>query len=334
MKYSKHISILLALLVIAALAAGCAQQPQPLPDSIPTAAQTATPESTEPPAQTESTAIVITDMTGRQITLDSPAEKIVALTASDCEILYAIGAGDTLVGRGEYCDYPSAVADVPVVQSGADTNIEQIIALGPQVVIMSTMAQTDEQIASLEASGIKVVVSDAKDIAGVYTAIKLIGTITGMNDEAVAVIDNMKATFADISLKATGNGEKTIYFEVSPLEYGLWTAGTGTFMDELADMLGLTNVFADVDNWGEISQEQVIERDPDFIVTNTMYFGEGPTPVEEIMGRDGWQDMKAIKNGAVLNADTNEITRPGPRLADAIKILFAFVYEGSLNPAA
>jgi iron complex transport system substrate-binding protein len=334
MKHSKHISFLLALLLMAALAAGCAYQPQPQPDPVPTAAQPAAPEPTGPPTETESAAIVVTDMTGRKITLDAPAEKIVALTASDCEILYAIGAGDTLVGRGEYCDYPSEVAEVPFVQSGANTNIEQIIALGPQVVLMSTMAQTDEQIASMEASGIKVVVSDAKDIAGVYTAIELVGAVTGKNDEAAAVVDNMKATFADISAKATGNGEKTIYFEVSPLEYGLWTAGTGTFMDELADMLGLTNVFADVDSWGEVSQEQVIERDPDFIVTNTMYFGEGPTPVEEIMGRDGWQDMKAIKNGAVLNADTNEITRPGPRLADAIKMLYAFVYEDSLDPAA
>lgn len=334
MKYPKHISFLLALLLMAALAAGCAHQPQLQPGPVPTAAQTAAPEPAEPTAETESAAIVVTDMTGRTITLDAPAEKIVALTASDCEILYAIGAGDTLVGRGEYCDYPSEVADVSSVQSGANTNIEQIIALGPQVVLMSTMAQTDEQIASLEASGIKVVVSDAKDIAGVYTAIELVGAVTGKNDEAAAVVDNMKATFADISAKATGNGEKTIYFEVSPLEYGLWTAGTGTFMDELADMLGLTNVFADVDSWGEVSQEQVIERNPDFIVTNTMYFGEGPTPVEEIMGRDGWQDMKAIKNGAVLNADTNEITRPGPRLADAIKMLYAFVYEDILDPAA
>lgn len=332
MKYSKHISVLLALLMMATLAAGCASQPQSQQTPVLTAVQTAAPAA-EPPPEAESTAIVVTDMTGRSITLDAPAEKIVALTASDCEILYAIGAGDTLVGRGEYCDYPGEVADVPSVQSGANTNIEQIIALGPQVVLMSTMAQTDEQIASLEASGIKVVVSDAKNIAGVYTAINLIGAVTGRNSEATAVVENMKATFADISSKATGNGEQTIYFEVSPLEYGLWTAGTGTFMDELADMLGLTNIFADVDSWGEISQEQVIERDPDFIVTNTMYFGEGPTPVEEIMGRDGWQDMKAIKNGMVLNADTNEITRPGPRLADAIKMLYAFVYEGN-NPVA
>ena len=82
----------------------------------------------------ESTAVTVTDMAGREITLDAPATKVVALTASDCEILAALGAEDTLVGRGEYCDYPESVLEVPAVQSGADTNLEQIIALEPQVV--------------------------------------------------------------------------------------------------------------------------------------------------------------------------------------------------------
>ena len=77
----------------------------------------------------EDAAVTVTDMTGREITLDAPATRVVALTASDCEILYALGAGDTLVGRGEYCDYPEDVQAVPSVQSGYETNVEQIIAL-------------------------------------------------------------------------------------------------------------------------------------------------------------------------------------------------------------
>ena len=85
----------------------------------------------------ESTAVTVTDMAGREITLGAPATKVVALTASDCEILAALGAEDTLVGRGEYCDYPESVLEVPAVQSGADTNLEQIIALEPQVVVMA-----------------------------------------------------------------------------------------------------------------------------------------------------------------------------------------------------
>ena len=274
----------------------------------------------------EDAAVTVTDMTGREITLDAPATRVVALTASDCEILYALGAGDTLVGRGEYCDYPEDVQAVPSVQSGYETNVEQIIALEPQVVLMATMAQTKEQVEALEAAGVRVVVSDAQDIAGVYAAIELIGAVTGKNDEAAALIAGMKDSFAAIAAKAEGDGSKTVYFEVSPLEYGLWTAGKGTFMDELAQMIGLKNAFEDVEGWAAISEEQVLERDPDYIVTISMYYGEGPTPVEEIMGREGWQELKAVKNEAVFNADSNEVSRPGPRLVDAAQALYDFVY--------
>lgn len=282
----------------------------------------------------ESTAVTVTDMAGREIALDAPATKVVALTASDCEILAALGAEDTLVGRGEYCDYPESILEVPAVQSGADTNLEQIIALEPQVVIMAKMAQTEEQVAALEKAGIRVVVSDAQDIEGVYTAIRLIGTLVGRNDEAEAMVADMQSVFADIAAKSENTG-KTVYFEVSPLQWGLWTAGKGTFMDELATMCGLTNAFADVEGWAEISEEQVLERDPDYIVTISMYYGEGPTPVEEIKSRAGWDALKAVQNDAIFNADSNEVSRPGPRLKDAAEALYTFVTgEEALTPAA
>ena len=282
----------------------------------------------------ESTTVTVTDMAGREITLDAPATKVVALTASDCEILAALGAEDTLVGRGEYCDYPESILEVPAVQSGADTNLEQIIALEPQVVVMAKMAQTEEQVAALEAAGIRVVVSDAQDIEGVYTAIRLIGALVGRNDEAEAMVADMQSAFADIAAKSENTG-KTVYFEVSPLQWGLWTAGKGTFMDELATMCGLTNAFADVEGWVEISEEQVLERDPDYIVTISMYYGEGPTPVEEIKSRAGWDVLKAVQNDAIFNADSNEVSRPGPRLKDAAEALSTFVPgEEALTPAA
>ena len=278
-------------------------------------------------------AVSVTDMTGREITLEEPAERIVALTASDCEILYALGAGDLLVGRGEYCDYPQEVLEVPSVQSGYDTNIEQIIDLGPQVLLMSTMAQSEEQIRALEDAGITVVESDAKDIAGVYSAISMIGALVDKEAEAAELIASMKEVFANIEEQAEGKEEKSVYFEVSPLEYGLWTAGSGTFMDEIAKMTGLKNVFADVEGYGEISEEQVIERNPDYIVTITMYFGEGPTPEEELLARPGWENVTAIANDAILNLQDNELSRPAPRLAEGAQLLFDFVHEAEEEAA-
>ena len=277
--------------------------------------------------------VTVTDMTGREIALPEPAARVVALTAADCEILCALGCEDALVGRGEYCDYPASVLDKPSVQSGYETNIEQIIALEPQVVLMATMVQTVEQVDALEKAGVRVVVSDAQDVEGVYYAIRMIGALMGKDAEAEALVSGMQAAFADISGKAENTG-KTVYFEVSPLQWGLWTAGKGTFMDELAALCGLTNAFADVDGWAAISEEQVLERDPDYIVTITMYYGEGPTPIEEIKGRPGWDALKAVQNDGILNADSNEISRPGPRLMDAAETLYTFVSDDAQEPAA
>ena len=268
--------------------------------------------------------VVVEDMYGRQVGLAQPATRVVALAAADCEILCALGAEETLVGRGAYCDYPQSILEVTSVESGEGTNLEQIIALQPQLVIMSDMAQTAEQVEALEEAGIAVALTDANDIQGVYGAIEMIGALVAREDEAQALIEDMRATFEEISQQAQETG-KSVYFEVSPLEYGLWTAGANTFMDELAAMCGLTNAFADVEGWAAISEEQVLQRNPDYIVTITMYFGEGPSPVEEILGREGWEEVAAVANGAIYNADSNEISRPGPRLKDAAWELYRFI---------
>lgn len=270
-----------------------------------------------------------TDMAGREVTLQEPARRVVVLTASDVEILYALGAGDTLAGRGEYANYPLTALDVPSVQSGMETNIEQIIALEPDLVIMAVMAQTPEQVERLEKAGIAVAVTNATDIAGTYEAITLIGSLVGRSDEAAALVKDMQARFDSLREKAASLEGGSVYFEVSPLMYGLWTAGKGTFMQEIADIVGLKNAFEDVDGWAEVSQEQVLLRDPDFIVTVAMYFGEGPTPIEEISSRAGWENLRAVKNLRVLQLDSDEVSRPGPRLANAAELLFDLVHTSS-----
>lgn len=335
MKIKRSLAFLFILTLIISSFGGCADSQSSSADSnVPATttepAATTTADASETAATTtQSGAIALKDMADREIALNEPATSIVALAAADCEILYALGAGDSLVGRGTYCNYPKEAESIDVVESGESMNVEQVMAKKPQVVIMSMMDHTTEQIKALEDAGTKVVISNAQSIEGVYQAIEMIGTLAGKDSEADKLIDGMKKTFDEIKAKSAGAEGKTVYFEVSPLEYGLWTAGKNTFMDEIASLLGLTNAFADVDGWGEISEEQVIERDPDYIVTVTMYFGDGPTPEEEIYGRAGWKDMKAIKNKGVFNADNDEITRPGPRLTNAAQALYDFVHANA-----
>ena len=280
-------------------------------------------------AVADEASVTITDMHGREIVLTEPVTRIVALTPADCEILCAIGCEDTLVGRGKYCDYPESILELPALATGDNLNVEEILALEPQVVLMSDMNQTDEQVKLLEENGVQVVISESTDIEGVYTAIRMIGALMGKDVEAEAVIADMQATF-DYIASISEPSDKTIYFEVMPLEWGLWSAGTNTFMHELAGICGMQNAFADIDGWQEVSEEQVIERDPDYIVLVT---GMGETAVDEVLGREGWGDMKAIQNGAVYNADSYAMTRPGPRLKDAAIDLYEFLYGVEINEA-
>ncbi len=336
----KPILLLLVLcLILTAALAGCTAAPS-APES-PASEQPSEPaEAPEAPAEVsaapDAAAISVTDMMGREISLSGPAQKIVVLSAADCEIVYALGAASSVVGRGEYCDYPAEVLDITPVQSGSETNLEQIIALEPDVLLMSAMDQSEEQTKALEEAGITVVVSDADTIEETYTSIELIGAVTGKADEAAALTESMKSMFAEVSASAAKDSGETVYFEVSPLEYGLWTAGANTFMNEIAGMLGLENCFADVEGWAEISEEQIIERDPDYIVTISMFYGEGPTPVEEILSRKGWENVTAVKNAAVLNLQNNELSRPAPRLADGAKAMSDFItgIRESLQAAA
>ena len=319
---------ILAILICFVFTIGCAGAGgTEVPEQIAAAeAITETDDATDPDnTLQQSDGQVITDMAGRTITLSEPVTRVVALTASDVEILFELGAGDLLVGRGEFCDYPPEALNVQAVQSGMETNLEQIIALEPQVVMMSTMGQTMEQMDAIENAGIVVVITDAHDIEDVYTSIELIGNVIGKQGEATDLISTMVSTFEDISANAGANEGKTIYFEVSPLEFGLWTAGTDTFMDEIAEKLGLTNIFADVSGWSEISEEQVLSRNPDYIVTVGMYFGEGVLPDEEILARSGWENVTAVRNGTVINFGNNELSRPSYRLAEGARILSDFI---------
>ena len=268
-----------------------------------------------------SASVTLTDMAGREVTIEKPVTRMVVLTAADCEILYAIGAEDLIVGRGEYCDYPEAVLDIPSVESGYETNIEQILALEPQVVVLGMMNQTVEQNTALENAGIATVVTNAQTIEDIYEEILLAGVLTGRGEAAEALVNNMKEELSAYTAEPSG---KRVYFEVSPLEWGLWTAGSGNFMTELAGMCGAENIFSELEGWAEISEEQVIARDPQYIVTLTPYVGE-ITGDAEILSRPAWQSVSAVKDGKIAVFDSNIISRPGPRIVEAARAMNAFI---------
>ena len=265
--------------------------------------------------------VTVTDMFDREITIKGPISRVVVMEPAECEILCALGGEELLVGRGAYCDYPASVMALPSLQSGSMMNIEEVLALEPQLVIMNGMDHPVEQVEQLESNGVYVISTYAANIEETYECIRLLGAAIGKTAEAEALVSDMQTTFAEIAAKSEKSG-KTIYFEVMPLEWGLWTAGKSTFMHELAEICGMQNAFADIEGWQQVSQEQVIERDPDYIVLVT---GMGENAADEVMGRPGWENITAVREGRVYNADSYMLTRPGPRLKEAALNLYAFL---------
>ncbi len=269
----------------------------------------------------------VTDMLGREVTLKGPAERVVVLQPGDAEILYALGALDRVVGRGAYVDYPAEVTEIESVQSGYETNLEQIIALAPQAVIMTAMSQTEDQVKALEDAGISVIVTDAQDLEGIYACITLLGEVMGLEDRAQALVKQIRVDLEAIAAEAKANGSqgKTFYYEESPLQWGLWAGGKGIFFDDLCTLMGMENIFSDLEGHNSVSEEQVLERDPDLIFTTMMYYGEGLEPDEEIASRPGWENVSAVKNGAILYDNTSSIARPGPRVVDAARLILDLI---------
>ena len=138
------------------------------------------------------------------------------------------------------------------------------------------------------------------------------------------------------SINAQTTGLK-LYVDESPLMFGLWSAGKGTYMDDIAGICGLTNIFADIEKHQAVSEEQVLERNPDIIITTNLFDPSWMTemPADEIKGRAGWENISAIQNDMVVYDPTNAVAIPGPRLTEVAEMLFELVSGGEAEvPAA
>jgi iron complex transport system substrate-binding protein len=338
-RFLKYFALMLAGVLTAGIALGCAlPSPVPADDS---AAQDG--DLFYDGSSIDGAALIdVTDMAGNAVQLDSFASRIVVLDAADCEILCAIGAAGQIVGRSDACDYPESVASIPSVTADGTVSPERILELKPQVVVLSANeAQDADLLSALQSAGVQPVVTDATDVNGVYTAITLLGAIADRVAEAGSLVANMLTAFAGIQEKTANSASQSVYFELSPLADGLETAGSGTLLNSIAALLGLKNEFEDLQGYASITQDQVVGRNPDIIVTTTPDGVTSTVPAttdgeetsgnalgatDEIMERPGWEDVAAVARQRVYAADGEALTRPGPRLLDAVTALYDAIY--------
>jgi iron complex transport system substrate-binding protein len=272
------------------------------------------------------------DDSGTKVTIRTAPSHIVSLYPSNTEIVYALGRGKAMVGRSAYCNYPAKALKLPSLGDYYKINAEQILALHTDLLLIhkSQYASFKSQIDVLKKQGVQVVVvGDANSFADAYADIQLIGKAIGASTQAESLIDSMKARLKKVEdkVKSIENPRK-VYIEVDNYQ-GYWTTGSGTFMDEMLNIVHATNVAHQIVGWNALSSEQIIKYKPDAIVVT--YASYDKNAIQHLKGRVGWSAIPAVRYNHVYSVNGDLVTRPGPRLIVGVEELAKKIYPNQFK---
>ncbi len=275
-----------------------------------------------PSATAVSAEISVIDGLEKQIMLDQPAENIITLSPPITEILYAVGAGEQVVARDSFSDYPEAALSLPDIGGGfAEYDMETIISLEPDLVIAGGI-NTTELVQSLEDLGLTVYyLANPSDLEGTFASIEALGVLSGHEDQAKELVDGLRSRVDAVStILEDVEVKPTVYYELDATDAAKpYTPGPNTFYTSMIEMAGGVNIGEALEfEWAQISLEQLLIEDPDLILLGDAMWGVTPESVAE---RAGWGSLTAVANGIVLPFDDNLIARIGPRQVDGLEAL-------------
>lgn len=275
--------------------------------------------------------VTLADSMGNVVTLTKPPERIVSLAPSNTEMLFAVGAGDNVVGVTDFCNYPYnftawiEAGNMTSIGNYYGPSVEPIVALQPDLVLASSGSLNAA--ANLKTLGYNVLVLEAKTIDGVLQDILLVGRATDNDIEAGAVVSDIRERIDVVATQAAAATTPKVYHEV--WNEPLMSAGPGTFIDELIILADGENIFNDATtSWPVVSSEVIIEKNPDVMFFPDMYMGVGNfyETIENVASRPGWDSITAVKNNALYEINADIISRSGPRLVDALEIIAKMVH--------
>jgi iron complex transport system substrate-binding protein len=267
-----------------------------------------------PQSDTNAVTQQITDDAGRTVTLPARVDRVITLAPNLTEIVFAIGAGDRLVGDTTYCDYPPQAKNVAKVGDTLSPSLEKIIALKPQVVIVSTASQLEVFTHQLQSQNIAVFVTDPRDLDGVFRSIEQIGRILDQQQEAKDLVDTLRARTNTVEQAVKQTKPVRVFYQLSAEP--LYTAGHDSFVTDLMRRAGASSVTADVPGaWPKYSNESALAANPDAIILPTGgSMGAGNANVAEAL-----RNSPAVQAGRVYKINDDHLVRPGPRAVDGLE---------------
>ncbi len=265
--------------------------------------------------------ITFVDDYGRSIELNGYPERIVSVAPTPTEILFAVGAGDLVVGVDDYSNYPPEVEGITKIGS-YELNLETIVGLRPDLIISSDLVPVD-QLEALEDLGIPYIVLASRTLDDVFSTIMLVGSITDHSADATELVDSLKERVDAVTILTNADGvvRPKIYIEYFPM----WTFGPGSFGHNLIELAGGFNIAENTSaEYTTITDEFIIAQDPDIII-----YTVGPmttTTVDDITSRPVWDQINAVVNDKIYSIDDDLISLYGPRIIDGLEELAKLIH--------
>lgn len=271
----------------------------------PTAAATA-----QAPKQTQYP-LTLKDASGTEVTFEKAPERIVSLAPSETETVFAVGAGDKVVGVDKWSDYPEEAKAKPKM-GDMNTNIEAVVAAKPDVVFASA-SLNKKAVEQLRGLNVKVYASNPATIDQAIERVEIVGQILNKQEQAKKTADEMKADKKKVTDAVKNAPPKKVYMEFNPG----WTVGDGEFMSEMVALAGGVNVGAGKKGWYQIDPEAIIKANPEVIIYSKDEAGMGSI-LDEMKKRPGWDGIEAMKAGKLTAIEANLTNRVGPRITKGL----------------
>lgn len=331
MKKQKKMLTWLVMLALALSLTACGSNPAEIaPETAEVTENVETTDSTDTTDSAEKgageNALPTVDPSGAEISIPEQIDSIVVLAPSIAETVIDLGYGDKIVGYDSQSTGIDGLPENVPVFDLVNPDMEQMAALNPDVLLVSSLSLYDQEspYQQLIDMGVCVMCIPTSDsIDDIQSDIAFLASALGDKEKGDALIAEMQKEIDDIkAIAETITEKKRVYFEIASAP-DMYSFGSGVYMNEMIELVGAENILADQDGWLGVTEEVIVEANPDVILTNVNYI-ENPT--EEIMGRSGWDVLTAVKNQQVYYIDNAASSLPNQNIVKALRQMAKAIY--------
>lgn len=267
-------------------------------------------ETSEEVVYDENYPVELTDIYGNTVTVTKEPQTIVSISPALTEIIFELGQGSKLIGRTDYDDYPAEVFDIPSIGDLYSPSVEAIAELNPDIVLVSSIVPEDVYNQLRDLGYTVVIICDETTLGGMFDNINSVAAVLNCADVAETYCAELQARLDNIPQVEE---EVSVYYCLGYGEWGDYTAGGDTFINDIIVAAGATNVAADVQGWA-YSVEALLEADPDYILVSTWDY-------DTFIVTEPYSTLTAVQNGNVIAIDSNIFDRQCGRNVDAVELI-------------